>query len=46
MKNCPTCATAAAPEADEQLQRSLAFLGSVRATRYIREAEDLLAAAS
>ncbi|HEU0305243.1 MAG TPA: adenylate/guanylate cyclase domain-containing protein [Gaiellaceae bacterium] len=34
------------PEADEQLQRSLAFWRSVRATRYVREAEALLAAAS
>jgi tetratricopeptide (TPR) repeat protein len=33
-------------EADEQLQRSLAFWRSVRATRYIREGEALLAAAS
>ena len=33
-------------EADEQLQRSLAFWRSVGATRYIREGEALLAAAS
>ena len=33
-------------EADEQLQRSLAFWRSVQATRYIRQAEALLAAAS
>ena len=33
-------------EADEQLQRSLAFWRSVRATRYIRQGEELLAAAS
>jgi hypothetical protein len=33
-------------EADEQLRRSLAFWKSVRATRYIREGEALLAAAS
>jgi len=33
-------------EADEQLQRSLAFWRSVGATRYVREAEALLAAAS
>jgi hypothetical protein len=33
-------------EADEQLQRSLGFWRSVRATRYIRQAEALLAAAS
>jgi tetratricopeptide (TPR) repeat protein len=33
-------------EADEQLQRSLAFWRSVEATRYIRQAEALLAAAS
>ena len=34
------------PEADEQLQRSLAFWRSVRAVRYVREGEALLAAAS
>jgi class 3 adenylate cyclase/tetratricopeptide (TPR) repeat protein len=33
-------------DADEQLERSLAFWRSVRATRYIREGEALLAAAS
>jgi class 3 adenylate cyclase/tetratricopeptide (TPR) repeat protein len=33
-------------EADEQLQRSLGFWRSVRAIRYIRQAEALLAAAS
>jgi len=33
-------------EADEQLQRSLAFWRSVSATRYIRQGEALLAAAS
>jgi predicted ATPase/class 3 adenylate cyclase len=33
-------------EADEQLRRSLGFWRSVRATRYIRQAEALLAAAS
>jgi hypothetical protein len=33
-------------EADEQLQRSLAFWRSVQATRYIRKGEALLAAAS
>ena len=33
-------------EADEQLDRALAFFRSVGATRYIREAEELLAAAS
>ena len=33
-------------EADEQLQRSLVFWRSVRATRFIRQAEALLAAAS
>jgi predicted ATPase/class 3 adenylate cyclase len=34
------------PEADVQLQKALAFYRSVDATRYIREAESLLAAAS
>jgi tetratricopeptide (TPR) repeat protein len=34
------------PEADEQLQLALAFWREVRATRYIRHAEALLAAAS
>ena len=34
------------PEADEQLQPALAFFRSVGATRYVREAETLLAAAS
>ena len=33
-------------EADEQLARALAFWRSVRATRYIREGEALLAEAS
>jgi hypothetical protein len=31
-------------EADEQLQRALAFWRSVGATRYVREGESLLAA--
>jgi len=31
-------------EADEQLQRALGFYRSVGATRYVREAEALLAA--
>ena len=34
------------PEADEQLRQALAFFRSVGATRYIREGEALLAAAS
>ena len=34
------------PEADAQLARALAFYRSVGATRYIREGEALLAAAS
>ena len=33
-------------EADEQLQRALAFYRSVGATRYVREAEALLTAAT
>ena len=33
-------------EADEQLQRALAFFRSVRATRYIRQGEALLAASA
>ena len=34
------------PEADAQLERALAFFRSVGATRYLREGEALLAAAS
>jgi len=33
-------------EADEHLRRALAFYRSVRATRYIREGETLLAASA
>jgi len=33
-------------EADEQLQRALAFYRSVGATRYVREGEALLAASA
>jgi hypothetical protein len=34
------------PEADEQLQRALAFYRAVNASRYVREGEALLAASA
>ena len=42
----PLAAAGRRTDADEQLQAALAFFRSVGATRYVRDAEALLAAAS